>query len=216
MRFNMHIIATESAAQFTKSSTMAQHFKLTVKDRRRQSDGLKWESIKIPQWNLGYIPKSIRHVSWLTRSRSHSYRQAIVLQNRVRKTETQWKHNKTQVKPWVKPTMIKIKPIDFSLSHPYFIEQLVNAFKKINIRAQRALEKLELFNPTDQEYDRSEHLQQESKHQNHWVKSDKNQDPPGRKTNSKTSTKRSAQTTSSTKIWAEHGEINQLTMAKNL
>jgi hypothetical protein len=43
----MHIIksfyclcATESAAQFTKSSTMTQHFKLTVKDRRRQSDGV--------------------------------------------------------------------------------------------------------------------------------------------------------------------------------
>jgi hypothetical protein len=49
--------------------------------------GNEWKSIKIPQRNLAYITNSIRHVSLLTRSRPHSYRETIGPQNRVMQTK---------------------------------------------------------------------------------------------------------------------------------
>jgi hypothetical protein len=46
--------------------------------------GVEWEPIKIPYWNLTYIPKSIRHPSLLTQPKPHSHRKSIGPQNRVR------------------------------------------------------------------------------------------------------------------------------------
>jgi hypothetical protein len=56
----------------------------SVKDRRSRPEGVEWEPIKIPQWNLSYIPKSTRCTSLLTWSRPSSYRQAIGPRNQVR------------------------------------------------------------------------------------------------------------------------------------
>jgi hypothetical protein len=47
--------------------------------------GDEWKPIKIPQWNLVYIPKSNRRPPLLTQPRPHSYRKAISPQNQVRK-----------------------------------------------------------------------------------------------------------------------------------
>jgi hypothetical protein len=46
--------------------------------------GVECETIKIHRRNLGYIPKSTRHPSFLTWSRSHSYRKAIGTQDWVK------------------------------------------------------------------------------------------------------------------------------------
>jgi hypothetical protein len=61
---------------------------------------------------LDYILNSTKHVSLLARPRSHSHREAIDHQNRVRQDETKQKHNKMQVKPRAKPTTIKIELTD--------------------------------------------------------------------------------------------------------
>jgi hypothetical protein len=52
-----------------------------LKDRRRRPEGGEWEPIKIPHWNLAYVPKSTINCSLLTRSRPSSYRPAIGLRN---------------------------------------------------------------------------------------------------------------------------------------
>jgi hypothetical protein len=46
--------------------------------------GGECESIKIPQRNLAYVPKSVQCPSLLTRPRPHSYSKVIGPQNRVR------------------------------------------------------------------------------------------------------------------------------------
>jgi hypothetical protein len=92
--------------------------------------GVNGSQSKIPQVILAYILKLIWRTSLLTRSRSHSYRRDIGLRNQVREMETQWKHNKMQVKPRAKPTTTKIDPMGFSLPHPHFIEHLADMTKK--------------------------------------------------------------------------------------
>jgi hypothetical protein len=54
-----------------------------LKDQRRRPEGGEWEPIKIPRWNLAYIPKLTQHTSLLTRSRLHSHRQVTSHRNRV-------------------------------------------------------------------------------------------------------------------------------------
>jgi hypothetical protein len=52
-------------------------------DKTIRGGGGEWESIKIPQQNSTYVPKSIQHATLLTQPRPHSYRKAIDNQNRV-------------------------------------------------------------------------------------------------------------------------------------
>jgi hypothetical protein len=49
-----------------------------VEGSKKRSGG-ECESIKIPRWNLTYIPKSTRRGSLLTPSRPHSYQEDITL-----------------------------------------------------------------------------------------------------------------------------------------
>jgi hypothetical protein len=56
----------------------------TLKNRRRRPEGGEWELIKILHRNLAYVSNRTQRVSLLTRSRPHSYRQAIGPRNLVR------------------------------------------------------------------------------------------------------------------------------------
>jgi hypothetical protein len=92
----------------------------------------EWEPIKILRENLAYISKSTRRASLLTRAGPRSYRQAIILQNHIRETETQRKQNKMQVKLWAKPTTAKIESTGFSLPHPHFIKHFIGMTEKLS------------------------------------------------------------------------------------
>jgi hypothetical protein len=54
--------------------------------RTREGDQRRgeWEQIKIPQWNLAYIPKMTRGLSLLAQPRPASYRSVIGPRNRTR------------------------------------------------------------------------------------------------------------------------------------
>jgi hypothetical protein len=45
--------------------------------------GGEWEVIRIPQWNLSYVPNQTQYTSLLTLPRPHSYRKTIGPQNHV-------------------------------------------------------------------------------------------------------------------------------------
>jgi hypothetical protein len=56
--------------------------------RRLGGGGVEWEPIKIHHENSAYVLNLSQHASLLTRSRPHSYRQAIGPRNQVRKPKT--------------------------------------------------------------------------------------------------------------------------------
>jgi hypothetical protein len=77
-----------------------------VKDRiRRAEEGGEREPIKILRRNSAYVPNLTQHTSLLTRSRPHSYRQAISPRNRARNLESNWKHNPMQANPKGQPKL---------------------------------------------------------------------------------------------------------------
>jgi hypothetical protein len=65
-------------------ATLPHCFDILLKDRRRRPEGGEWEPIKIPNWNLAYIPTQTQTGSLPPRSRLHSYRKATSPQNQVR------------------------------------------------------------------------------------------------------------------------------------
>jgi hypothetical protein len=64
-----------------------------------RSEGGKWEPIKILHENSTYVPNLTQQVSFLTRSRPHSNRQAIDPRNWVRKPKPERKHKAVQANP---------------------------------------------------------------------------------------------------------------------
>jgi hypothetical protein len=73
---------------------------------------------------------------------SHSYREAIGPQNRVRNLKSQRKHNSIQARARSETRITKIRPTDDSLYHTYFIEHLLYVNKNLELPELKKLESL--------------------------------------------------------------------------
>jgi hypothetical protein len=106
-----------------------------------QRGGGEWEPIKIPQGNLTYVLKSIRHPSLLTRSRPHSYSKSIGPRNTCETV------NKNRIK-------------NQFMSSQTFDRTTCGRVWETNVWEQLKLGNLEFFDPISQKQERNEFLQQ--------------------------------------------------------